>query len=285
MANEKKMLRRLIRNSKGIFGLIVLGVVVCCALFSPWISPHSPYTQSLSERFIPPFWQEGGTTKHLLGTDHLGRDVLSRIIYGARISVIVAFSAIFIAGSIGVMLGLIGGYFSRYAGAIIMRLVDAFLALPYVLISIAVVAALGGGLFNLILVLALIRWAMYARITGVTVLQMKGKEFIEGARARGLSSLRIISRQLLPNVIPPALVLGTLDIALTIIMESTLSFLGLGVQPPTPTWGLICSEGREYLTIAWWLTTFSGLAIIFTVLGANQLGDWLRDVLDPRLKT
>jgi peptide/nickel transport system permease protein len=181
-------------------------------------------------------------------------------------------------------LGLLAGYFGKYAGAIIMRIVDIFLSIPYALMAIAVIAAIGTGLLNLILVLALTRWAHYSRITNGTVLQIKEKEFIEGARARGNTPWRIITKQILPNAVPPILVLATLELAFMIIMEAGLSFLGLGVQPPTSTWGLMCSEGREYLTVAWWLSTFSGLAIVFTVLGANLLGDWLRDTLDPRLK-
>lgn len=283
--SKRKQAQRIItRNLKMIFGLAVLGVVIFAAIFSPFISPHDPNSQSLSSRLVPPMWQDGGNGKYPLGTDHLGRDLLSRIIYGARVSVIVGFSAVFVSGSIGVTLGLIAGYYTRYAGALIMRIVDMFLSIPYILVAIAVVAAIGSGLLNLILVLALTRWAHYSRITNGAVIQIKGEEFIEGARARGNTSWRIITRQILPNAIPPILVLTTLELAFMIIMEATLSFLGLGVQPPTATWGLICSEGREYLTVAWWITTFSGLAIIFTVMGANMLGDWIRDNLDPRLK-
>jgi len=280
----KQRLAKFSRNLKGIFGMLVIGAVLFCAIFSSLIAPQDPYTQSLEARLAPPAWEKGGQKDHLLGTDHLGRDVLSRLIYGSRVSVIVGFSAIFVSGTIGVLLGLIAGYFSRIAGAIIMRIVDMFLSIPYVLMAIAVIAAIGTGLFNLILVLALTRWSHYARIMNATVIKIKEEEYIEAARARGNSSLRIMVRQILPNAIPPILVLATLELAFMIIMEATLSFLGLGVQPPTPTWGLMSSEGREYITVAWWIITFSGLAIVFTVLGANLLGDWLRDILDPRLK-
>ncbi len=284
ISKTKQILTKITRNLKAIFGLSVISVVIFAAIFSPFIAPHDPYSQSLEERLVVPVWEDGGSNKYLLGTDHLGRDVLSRLIYGSRISVIVGFSAIFFSGIVGVSLGLIAGYFSRYFGAIVMRIADMFLSIPYVLLAIAVVAAVGAGLFNLILVLALTRWAHYTRIMNGTVLQIKEKEFIEAARARGNSSWRIMLRQILPNAMPPILVLATLELAFMIIMEAALSFLGLGVQPPTATWGIMCSEGREYLTVAWWITTFSGLAIVFTVLGANLLGDWLRDTLDPRLR-
>ena len=280
-----RILRKMAKNLKGLFGSLVIIGVILLAVFAPYVSPHDPYLQSLDERLLPPAWEKSGNWKFLLGTDHLGRDLLSRIIYGSRISVIVGFSSIFFAGSIGIFLGLISGYYTKILGSIIMRIVDMFLAVPYSLMAIAVIASIGSGLFNLVLVLALTRWAHYARIMNGKVLQLKEEEYIEGARARGNNSMRIMVRQILPNAIPPILVLGTLELAFMIIMEATLSFLGLGVSPPTATWGLICSEGREYLTIAWWLTTFSGLAIVFTVLGANLLGDWLRDTLDPRLKT
>jgi len=274
----------IIRNLKGIFGIVVLTIAISTAIFSPFIAPHDPYKQALDQRLLPPCWQSGGDVSHVLGTDHLGRDVLSRLIYGSRVSILVGFSAVFFPGIIGITLGLLSGYYSRYLGAVIMRIVDMFLAIPYAVMAIAVITAIGTGLSNLILVLTITRWAHYARIMNGTVLQIKGQEFIEAANARGNSTLRIMLRHILPNAVPPILVLATLELAFMIIMEATLSFLGLGVQPPTPTWGLLASEGREYLTVAWWLTTFSGLAIVITVLGANLLGDWLRDTLDPRLK-
>jgi len=284
ISRKRDFMNRIIRNAKGIFGFVVILIAVCTAVFSPVIAPHDPYKQSLGERLLPPFWEEGGTPKHILGTDHLGRDALSRLIYGSRVSITVGFAAVFLPGVVGVLLGLVSGYYSRYAGAFIMRVVDMFLAIPYALMAIAVITVIGTGLVNLILVLALTRWAHYARIMNGTVLKIKGEEFIESAHAKGNSSWRIMTRHILPNAFPPILVLATLELAFMIIMEATLSFLGLGVQPPTPTWGLMCSEGREYLTVAWWLTTFSGIAIVLTVLGANLLGDWLRDTLDPRLK-
>lgn len=284
ISKKKKLINDIIRNLKGIFGFLVIVTAISTAVFSPLLAPHDPYTQLLEKRLLPPFWEEGGSREYILGTDHLGRDVLSRLIYGSRVSIIVGFSSVFLPGIIGIILGLIAGYFSIYAGAIIMRIVDMFLAIPYILMAIAVITVIGSGLLNLILVLTFTRWAHYARIMNGTVLKIKGEEFIEGAHAKGNSAWRIMTRHILPNAIPPILVLATLELAFMIIMEATLSFLGLGVQPPTPTWGLMCSEGREYFTIAWGLTTFSGVAIVLTVLGANLLGDWLRDTLDPRLK-
>ena len=279
----RKYRNLIIRNLKGIFGIIVLTIAISTAIFSPFISPHDPYSQALDQRLLPPFWQSGGEITHILGRSFRPR-CLEPVIYGSRVSILVGFSAVFFPGIIGITLGLLSGYFSRYVGAVVMRIVDMFLAIPYAVMAIAVITVVGTGLLNLILVLTITRWAHYARIMNGTVLQIKGQEFIEAAHARGNSTLRIMFRHILPNAVPPILVLATLELAFMIIMEATLSFLGLGVQPPTPTWGLLASEGREYLTVAWWLTTFSGLAIVITVLGANLLGDWLRDTLDPRLK-
>jgi len=279
-----RTLKKISRNLKGIIGGSILVIILLLALFAPFFSPHDPYEQNLEKRLIPPSWVEGGSKNHFLGTDQLGRDLLSRIIYGSRISVIVGLSAVFIAGFIGVTLGLLAGYYQGAFGAVIMRIVDIFLSIPYILFAIAVIAAIGSGLNKLILVLALTRWAHYARITNGKVLQIKTEEYIEGAHSRGNSSWRVMTRHILPNAIPPILVLASLELAFMIIMEATLSFLGIGVSPPTATWGLMSSEGRDYLTIAWWITTFSGLAIVITVLGANLFGDWLRDNLDPRLK-
>jgi peptide/nickel transport system permease protein len=277
-------LSRAVRNLKGIVGFAVMLMAICTALFAPLIAPHDPYRQALEARLVPPFWEEGGSPTYILGTDHLGRDNLSRLIYGSRVSMVVGVSAVALPGIIGLVLGLVAGFY-RVAGSFIMRIVDMFLAIPYALMAIAVITVIGTGLVNLVLVLTLTRWAHYTRIMNGTVLQIKSLDFVEAARARGNSALRIMIRHILPNAVAPMLVLATLELAFMIIMEATLSFLGLGVQPPTPTWGLICAEGREYITVAWWLTTFSGFAIVFTVLGANLFGDWLRDTLDPRLKT
>jgi peptide/nickel transport system permease protein len=274
----------LVRHLKGVVGLVVISLALGTALFAPLIAPHDPYRQALDARLLPPFWEKEGKPTYVLGTDHLGRDNLSRLIYGSRVSMMVGVSAVAIPGVIGLVLGLVAGFY-RVAGSLIMRIVDMFLAIPYALMAIAVITVIGTGLANLILVLTLTRWAHYTRIMNGTVLQIKTLDFIEAAQARGNSGLRVMIRHILPNAAAPMLVLATLELAFMIIMEATLSFLGLGVQPPTPTWGLICAEGREYITVAWWLTTFSGVAIVLTVLGANLFGDWLRDTLDPRLKT
>jgi len=284
ISKKKQFINKLIRNLKGIIGALILALALFSAVFSPLIATHDPNAQQLSARLLPPCWQEGGTNEHILGTDHLGRDAWSRLVYASRVSITVGISSVLIPGLIGIMLGLIAGYY-HHIGAVIMRIVDMFLSIPYVVVAIAVITVIGTGLFNLILVLSLTRWAHYTRIMNGTVLQITGQDYIEAAYAKGNSDWRIMTRHILPNSFAPMIVLATLELAFMIIMEATLSFLGLGVQPPTPTWGLMCSEGREYITMAWWLTTFSGLAIVFTVLGANLLGDWLRDTLDPRLKT
>jgi len=284
ISKKRQLINKLIRNLKGITGGIILATALFTAIFSPLISSHDPNLQHLDARLLPPCWMEGGRQEYFIGTDHLGRDAWSRLVYASRVSMTVGICAVFLPGIIGLALGLIAGYYP-FVGAAIMRIVDMFLSIPYAVMAIAVITVIGTGLFNLILVLALTRWAHYTRIMNGTVLQIKAQEYIEAAYAKGNSDLRIMLRHILPNSVAPMLVLGTLELAFMIIMEATLSFLGLGVQPPTPTWGLMCSEGREYLTIAWWLTTFSGFAIVFTVLGANLFGDWLRDTLDPRLKT
>jgi len=283
ISKKKQFISKFIRNLKGITGGLILALSIFAAIFSPLIATHDPNIQHLESRLLPPCWENGGTGEHILGTDHLGRDAWSRLIYASRVSMTVGVCAVFLPGTLGLILGLIAGYY-RYIGAVLMRIVDMFLSIPYAVMAIAVITVTGTGLFNLILVLALTRWAHYTRIMNGTVLQIKSQDYIEAAYAKGNSDWRIITRHILPNSMAPMFVLGTLELAFMIIMEATLSFLGLGVQPPTPTWGLMCSEGREYLIVAWWLTTFSGFAIVFTVLGANLFGDWLRDTLDPRLK-
>jgi peptide/nickel transport system permease protein len=285
LSRSERVSIRIKRNLKALFGFTIITLVLVMAILSPFIAPHDPYVQSLENRLKPPAWVDGGSPNHLLGTDSLGRDVLSRLIYGSRVSIIVGFSAVFLSGTIGIILGMLAGFYPRILGAVIMRIVDMFLSMPWVLVALAFMAALGSGLANLIIVLVLVRWAQYARLVNGVVLQIKEQEFIEAARARAVSPLKIMIKQILPNTLPPILVMATLELAFTILMESGLSFLGLGVKPPTPTWGLMCSEGREYITNAWWLTTFSGLAIVLTVLGVNLLGDWVRDRIDPRLKT
>lgn len=269
---------------RALFGAGVLLAIILMALLAPQLSPHDPTRQNIARRLRPPAWQEGGSWTNPLGTDHLGRDILSRIIYGSRISLAVGFTSVAASGLLGVSLGVLAGYSGGRLDALIMRLVDIFLSIPYILLVIGVIAVLGPSLPNLIMVMALTRWVQFARLVRAEVLSLKEKDFIEGARARGNRGARLVLGHILPNALTPIIVMATLELAFMIIYESALSFLGLGVQPPTPTWGWMLSDGRNYITIAWWLATFPGLAIMLTVLGINLLGDWIRDTLDPRLK-
>jgi peptide/nickel transport system permease protein len=252
-------------------------------MLAPQLAPWDPARQMLLKRLRPPAWEARGLREHPLGTDHLGRDILSRILYGGRISLAVSLSSVALATTLGVTLGLCAGFFGGRADAIIMRVVDVFLAIPYILLAMGVVFALGPSLLNVILVMGATRWVQFARIVRADVLSIREREFVVGARARGNRALRLLVRHVLPNALTPIIVVATLELAFMIIYESALSFLGLGVQPPTPTWGWMLADGRNYIATAWWLATFPGLAIMLTVLAVNLLGDWLRDRLDPRL--
>ena len=269
---------------RAVFGITVLVLMGGAAVLAPQVAPWDPGRQMLMKRLRPPAWQARGLREHPLGTDHLGRDILSRILYGGRISLGVGLSAVTLSALIGVSLGLLAGFHGGRTDAVIMRVVDVFLAIPYILLAMGVVFALGPSLLNVILVMAATRWVQFARIVRADVLSIREREFVSGARARGNRGLRLLLRHVLPNALTPIIVVATLELAFMIIYESALSFLGLGVQPPTPTWGWMLSDGRNYLATAWWLATFPGLTIMLTVLAVNLLGDWLRDTLDPRLK-
>ena len=269
---------------RAVFGLVVLAVMAGAALLAPHIAPWDPARQMLMKRLRPPAWEARGLREHPLGTDHLGRDILSRIVYGGRISLGVGLSAVTLSALMGVILGLMAGFHGGRIDAVIMRVADVFLSIPYILLAMGVVFALGPSLFNVILVMAVTRWVQFARIVRADVLSIREREFVSGARARGNRPFRLLLRHVLPNALTPIIVVATLELAFMIIYESALSFLGLGVQPPTPTWGWMLSDGRNYIATAWWLATFPGLAIMLTVLAVNLLGDWLRDTLDPRLK-
>jgi peptide/nickel transport system permease protein len=264
-------------------GLILLGLVVT-AVFAPHVAPHNPTRERLIDRLLPPAWAEDGDWRYVLGTDHLGRDLLSRIIYGSRVSLVVGFAAVIIGGALGTALGVIAGFFGGSSDEIIMALADMQLAFPTILLAIAIIAVLGPSFSNLVLVIGISGWVTYARVARGQVLSLREKEFVEAIRAQGGSWLRIIWRHILPNTLAPLIVVATLDLARTIILESTLSFLALGVQPPTPSWGGMLSDGREYLLSAWWIATFPGVALMLTALSFNRLGDWLRDRTDPRLR-
>jgi peptide/nickel transport system permease protein len=262
----------------------VLAVVCLTALAAPWIAPYDPQDQVLERRLLPPAWQTRGTWTFPLGCDHLGRDILSRLIYGSRISLLVGLTAVVISGILGVSLGLMAGYYGGRLDTVVMRLVDVQLAFPFILLAITVVAVLGAGFRNVIIVLGVAGWMVYARLVRGEVLALREREFIAAAHALGVPTRTIIPRHILPNVLTPVIVVGTFSVATNIITEASLSFLGLGVEPSIPTWGAMLSDGRAYIGRAWWLTTLPGLAILVTVLAINLLGDWLRDRFDPRLR-
>jgi peptide/nickel transport system permease protein len=264
-------------------GFVIVMAAVLISVFAPLVAPYGYDDQDLELSVQPPVWA-GGTWKHVLGTDQLGRDILSRLVYGARTSMSLACVGVILAGSVGVVIGLVSGYSSARLDAVIMRIADVQLSFPYLLLAIAFMALLGTSLVNLVVVLVLRSWVVYTRLVRVAVLSLKEREFIMAARGLGLSSGRILMRHVAPNVAAPVLVVSTLQLAELIIVEASLSFLGLGVQPPLPSWGTMVSQGRDYLTTAWWLVTLPGLSIVVTVLGMNLLGDALRDILDPRLR-
>ena len=263
--------------------LMVLALLIA-ALFSPQVAPHNPVRERLLDRLLPPAWAKDGEWHYMLGTDHLGRDVVSRIIYGSRVSLIVGFAAMLVGGSLGIALGVTAGYVGGRCDDVVMALADMQLALPTILLAITIIAVLGPSFSNLVIVIGISGWVTYARIARAQVLSLREKEFIEAIRAQGGGPQRIICRHILPNILSPLIVVATLDLARTIILESTLSFLGLGIQPPTPSWGGMLSDGREYLLSAWWIATFPGVILMLTALSFNRLGDWVRDLSDPRLR-
>jgi peptide/nickel transport system permease protein len=276
-------LRRLARRRTALFGLGVVSIVLLAAAFAPWLTPFDPLEQDINQRLKEPGWQTAEGRVHALGTDHLGRDILARVIFGSRIALVVGLSAVLISGVLGMAIGLVSGYFGGKVDDFFMRLADVQLAFPFILLAIAVIGVLGPSLRNIIIVIGVSSWVVYARVVRGEVLSIREREFVQAAIALGSGDGRVLVRHVLPNAFTPWLVVATLDMARVIVIESALSFLGLGVQPPTPTWGGMLADGRVYLSTAWWLATFPGLAILVTVLGINLLGDGLRDTLDPRL--
>jgi len=268
-----------------LLALLILFVVVVVAIFGPALSPMDPNRQNIMLRLAEPGAAGARGAVHWLGSDGLGRDVLSRLLYGARISLLVGICAILVGGTIGVVAGLVSGYFGGWIDDIIMRLGDIQLAFPFILLAIMFLVVLGPGVGNLILVLGVGQWVTYARIVRAQTLSLREKEFVEAARALGDSTPSIIFRTILPNIVAPLTVIASFNVAAVILSEAALSFLGLGVPPNVPTWGSMLAESREQLLAnKWWLAVFPGLAIVVTVLSFNILGDWLRDFLDPRLK-
>jgi peptide/nickel transport system permease protein len=268
-------------NATAITGLAILLVVLASALLAPVIAPHDPGRQNLTERNTPPAWIAGGTATHPLGTDRLGRDILSRIIYGSRISLVTALFAVAGSAAVGTFMGLVAGYSGGLVQNVIMRLVDIMLAVPFILLALVIITVLGPSVPNLVLTFIAVRWVQFARIAFANTLEVKERDFVQAARASGASDARILRLYVLPNISSPLLVIGTLELGFVILLESGLSFLGLGVPPEVPSWGSMLQEGRSLINIAWWLTAFPGFAIALTVLGFNFLGDWLRDSFDP----
>jgi peptide/nickel transport system permease protein len=277
-------LRRLARRRTSLFGLVVVAVVLVTAVAAAVVTSFDPVEQDIGERLKAPLTRDAAGRVHVLGTDQLGRDILARIVFGARPALMVGFAAVAISGVLGMAAGLVAGYFGGRVDDVLMRLADIQLAFPFILLAIAVIGVLGPSLATIICVIGVSSWVVYARIVRGAALSLREREFVQAAQALGSRDGRILLRHVLPNVFTPWLVVATLDMARVIVIESALSFLGLGVQPPTPTWGGMLADGRVYISTAWWLATFPGLAILVTVLGINLFGDGLRDTLDPRLK-
>lgn len=289
-----RALRLLRRNRLGLAGGVILIVIMIMAVFAPQIAPYDPNLGRITERLQCPMLTScprygtkqtiHGSSKHILGTDQLGRDILSRIIFGARVSLIVGLTAVALGAGAGSTLGLLSGFYGGLIDSVVMRLGDVFLAFPYLLLAIAVVAVLGGGLLNVIIVLAIASWVPYARLMRGSVLSAKSHEYIIAARSIGATDGSVLFKHLLPNAVTPIIVYGTFAVAATIIAEAGLSFLGLGVGATRPTWGNMLADGRAYVSTAWWLAMIPGIAIMITVLSINLIGDWIRDALDPTLR-
>jgi len=267
-----------------VLALAFVGALFVMAVAAPVLAPQDPVRQSLRVRLKPPTVEAADGRAHLLGTDHLGRDVLSRVIYGSRVSLMIGFAAVAVGSLIGSTLGIAAGYRGGWADTIIMTLADAQLAFPFILLAIGIIAVLGPSFPVLVLVVGLSGWMTYARVLRAQVLVVRSREFVDAIHALGGSTLRVILRHILPNVLSSLVVIATLELARAIVLEATLSFLGLGIQPPTPSWGGMIQEGREYLDSAWWISTFPGLTLMLSSLVVSRLGDWLRDVLDPTLR-
>lgn len=282
--NKWRALRILARNTQGIIGLVLVLIVLATAISAPYLGLPDPTRQSLLETFVPPMWADGGSPKHVLGTDHLGRDVLSRIVWGTRISIFVALGAAVAAALFGVVMGVVAGYYGGRVDTLIMRVVDVQLAFPLLLLSLAVIAVLGPSLTNLIIVMAITSWVTYARLIRGISLSLRQREFVQASIALGAGDIRVLFRHMLPNVFPTIVAVFTFEVARNLLIEAALSFLGLGVPPPTPTWGRMLADGRNYMLIAQWVITYPGLAIMTTVLGINMLGDAIRDIVDVKLK-
>lgn len=263
-------------------GAFIVGVVLICAILAPWITPHDPFAQDLVKRLQPPVWMEGGTTENLFGTDQLGRDYLSRLIYGARISMLIGIATVIASGLIGTALGVAGGYFGGRVDAVVLFLITVRLAIPLILVALAVVSLVGSSLTIVVLTLGLLLWERFAVVARTSTMQVRNLDYVTAATANGCSTWRILWAHVLPNVLSPLAVVATLEMALAILLEAALSFLGLGVPPPLPSWGLMIAEGKEYLFFSPWVIVIPGVALFVLVMGINLLGDGLRDLLGTR---
>lgn len=277
-------IRELLRRPPAVFGLFCCTVVVIWALMPGLFSPMDPLEQNLDRYLKAPGYVDALGRTYWLGTDQQGRDILSRVIWGSRVSLIVGITTVVVSGLIGVFLGVLAGYNGGWMDTVISRIIDTLFAVPFILLAMALIAILGPSLQNMILAIALRTWIIYARVVRSEALSLREREFIAGAKAMGCGTTRILLLYLLPNLMSSTIVVATLNLGRMIIIESSLSFLGLGVPPPTPTWGGMLAEGRAFLDTAWWIAFFPGVVLMLTVLGTNLLGDWLRDILDPRLK-
>jgi peptide/nickel transport system permease protein len=273
-----------VREPAGLFGFTILAVLILAAIAAPAIAPHDPALTDLRARNTPPSWETGGSSTHLLGTDPVGRDILSRIIYGARTSLFVGIVATLLGAVVGVFIGLVAGYYGGVVDEVLMRIADLFLVFPFILLAVSIIAVLGAGLTNLIITLVVTGWVQYSRLVRGQVLALRSVQYVDSARVAGAGDRRIISLHILPNLLSSVVVLGTLQMAFVLLTEAALSFLGLGVNPATITWGTMINDGRNYIYNAWWVITFPGVAILLTVLAINLIGDWLRDILDPTLR-
>jgi peptide/nickel transport system permease protein len=276
--------RRRDRRWPPLLPLAIVALIVLCGLLAPWLAPRSPVEGSLGERLVAPFWMDGAKAGHPLGTDRHGRDTLSRLIYGARISISVSVVGITLTGAAGVFIGLLAGFFGGWVDTLLMRLVDISLSLPGILIAVLLSVVFEPSFTNVIIVVVFLLWPSYARLTRGETLGLKQQDFVALARVAGCSSLTIMFRHIVPNLAPSILVLATLHVGYVIVLEAALSFLGVGIPPPTPSWGVMVADGRGLIEQAWWVSILPGIAILVTVLSLNILGDWVRDRLDPKLR-
>jgi len=276
---DRRALRWVTRHGLGLFGLLVALLAITVALAAPWLAPHDPLASDFAAGLKPP-----GTPGHPFGTDQLGRDLCSRVLYGARIALFIGVCTVLVTAIAGGLLGLLAGFFGGWPGTILMRIADVQLSFPFILLALTINAIVGLGLRNIIISLSAAGWVVYARVVRGEVLSVKQRDYVQAAAALGMGRARTLFRHVLPNVVPSIVVVASLQFSQFIVAEAAISFLGFGVQPPTPAWGSMLSESRDFLYVAWWLAAFPGAALALTALGINLVGDWLRDVLDPKLR-